>query len=320
MNSIQRKDVFLLSIEVKEINFANYSKCLSISNGLIEVYVTIDVGPRIIYFGKVGGKNILFNDTARQYVVKNESISSFYGPESEFLLYGGHRMWLSPERMPQTYYPDNTPVMYTPLPDGASFTPPPQRGRDLQLNMEIIMSPQALDIMVVHTLTNISPERRNLAIWAITDLIPGGTVVVPQNKNDTDTLPNRTISLWPYCNVNDERFFLGNAYATLHASTKAASAFKFGCNNHAGWGAYVHDEFTFVKRYVHNTEAKYPDFASSFEAYTDKNYMSMESLSPLYYLESREQVRHVENWSLFDTPKIPNIRDEASIDAFVNQL
>lgn len=309
-----------MSIEIKEINDQNFGKCLSISNGLIEVSVTIDVGPRIIRFGKIGGPNLLYNDTEREYVVKNESIESFYGEDSEFCLYGGHRLWLSPERMPQSYYPDNTPVMYTPLPDGASFTPPPQRVRDLQLSMEIMMSQSALDIMVVHTLTNVSVDRRNLALWAITDLAPGGTMIIPQNKNDTHTLPNRSLSFWPYCSMRDSRFFMGDNYITLRSSCDSGKAFKLGTNNHAGWAAYVSDGYTFVKRYVHNMEAKYPDFASSFEAYTDKNYISMETLSPLYTIEPREQVRHVENWSLFDTNSIPNSRDEADIDAFVNQL
>lgn len=309
-----------MSIEIKEINDQNFGKCLSISNGLIEVSVTIDVGPRIIRFGKIGGPNLLYNDTQREYVVKNESIESFYGEDSEFCLYGGHRLWLSPERMPQSYYPDNTPVMYTPLPDGASFTPPPQRVRDLQLSMEIMMSQSALDIMVVHTLTNVSVDRRNLALWAITDLAPGGTMIIPQNKNDTHTLPNRSLSFWPYCSMRDSRFFMGDNYITLRSSCDSGKAFKLGTNNHAGWAAYVNDGYTFVKRYVHNMEAKYPDFASSFEAYTDKNYISMETLSPLYTIEPREQVRHVENWSLFDTNSIPNSRDEADIDAFVNQL
>ena len=32
-------------------SFKDYGKCLCISNGVIEAYVTIDIGPRIIRFG-----------------------------------------------------------------------------------------------------------------------------------------------------------------------------------------------------------------------------------------------------------------------------
>lgn len=43
-----------MACEIKELEFENYGNCLSVSNGMIEAVVTIDVGPRIIYFGFIG--------------------------------------------------------------------------------------------------------------------------------------------------------------------------------------------------------------------------------------------------------------------------
>ena len=48
-----------MACEIKELEFENYGNCLSVSNGMIEAVVTIDVGPRIIYFGFIGGENVL---------------------------------------------------------------------------------------------------------------------------------------------------------------------------------------------------------------------------------------------------------------------
>ena len=56
-----------MACEIKELEFENYGNCLSVSNGMIEAVVTIDVGPRIIYFGFIGGENVLYNDLNREY-------------------------------------------------------------------------------------------------------------------------------------------------------------------------------------------------------------------------------------------------------------
>ncbi|NLG93629.1 MAG: hypothetical protein GX485_08810, partial [Clostridiales bacterium] len=110
-----------MSVEIKEIEYENYGKCLQISNGLIDVAVTIDFGPRIVRFGFTGEPNILYNDLKRKYTVQNDKIEERFGKDAAFSYYGGHRIWLSPEKMPDTYYPDNEPVGYGILPEGVSF-------------------------------------------------------------------------------------------------------------------------------------------------------------------------------------------------------
>ena len=52
----------VILLELKEIDFENYGKCVQLSNGVIDVVVTIDCGPRIVRFGFVGGENVLYND------------------------------------------------------------------------------------------------------------------------------------------------------------------------------------------------------------------------------------------------------------------
>ena len=49
----------VILLELKEIDFENYGKCVQLSNGVIDVVVTIDCGPRIVRFGFVGGENVL---------------------------------------------------------------------------------------------------------------------------------------------------------------------------------------------------------------------------------------------------------------------
>ena len=62
----------MLAIEVKEITYKNYGKCVSISNGLIQTLVTVDVGPRIISFQPVKGQEMLYQDLDRRFLWDNQ--------------------------------------------------------------------------------------------------------------------------------------------------------------------------------------------------------------------------------------------------------
>ena len=47
-------------VTLKEIeSFKDYGKCLSISNGIIEALVTLDLGPRVISFGFKDSQNFM---------------------------------------------------------------------------------------------------------------------------------------------------------------------------------------------------------------------------------------------------------------------
>lgn len=173
-----------MSIEIKEINYENYGKCVQLSNGLIDVAVTIEHGPRIVRFGYVNEANVLYNDLERKYVTCDTSLTERYGKDAAFYSYGGHRIWLSPERMPETYYPDNDPVVYGILPEGVSFTPARQKRNDMQLSFEVMLSDGKTDIMVVHSAKNCSKERQTCALWAIT-MMNGGALKLSRKTEKT---------------------------------------------------------------------------------------------------------------------------------------
>ena len=59
MNSKEKQPVNPQTDFKKIKDYKNYGKVLSLSNGVIEALVTVDVGPRIIRFGFVDGQNIM---------------------------------------------------------------------------------------------------------------------------------------------------------------------------------------------------------------------------------------------------------------------
>ncbi|HEX3037588.1 MAG TPA: hypothetical protein VHO94_01170 [Oscillospiraceae bacterium] len=309
-----------MSIEIKEKNFENYGNCVHITNGIIEVIVTIDVGPRIVRFGFVGGENMLYNDLQRSYVTDGRDYEDIFGAGNKFYRYGGHRLWLSPMSMPDTFYPDNEPVVYGILPDGVSFTPARQKNNNMQLGFEVMMNEDATDIMIVHSAKNQSKDTKTLALWAVTMLIPGGLQIIPQNHSDDDLVPNRVFVLWPNTNITDPRAFWGEKYITLQQDEAYDKPFEFGMDNLQGWAAYVNHDVALVKRYVHNMQAAYPDYGASYETYMNKDFVEMESLSPLYEIEPGDTVRHVENLTLFKIKNAPNPRDDEQLEKFITNM
>jgi hypothetical protein len=306
------------NIKIEKINFKNYGQCLKITNGIIEAVVTIDIGPRIIRFAFVNGKNFFHEDIERESFTTGEPLEAIFGKGSKWSIYGGHRMWLSPEDMPLSYYPDNDPVRWNKISGGVELIPPAQRVNDVQYRIELVMSPDKASMCVRHYVTNLSSSTKNNAIWALTVLRRGGMEVVPQPLNNTGLLSNRVLSLWSYSDMSDERVYWGKKYITMRQDTDIKSAFKFGINNDRGWAGYFVNNGMFVKKYSHNPNGTYPDNGVSFETYTNNLILEMESLGELVAITPGSTSSHSEEWSLIDKVERPAANDEVTIDALVN--
>lgn len=301
-----------MSVEIKEISYENYGKCVQISNGIIDAAVTIECGPRIVRFGFVNEPNLLYNDLERNDVLRSDKITERYGGGAAFFYYGGHRAALSPDTMPDSYYPENDPVVYAIEPDGVSFSPARQKQNEMQLSLQILMGESSKDIMVVHAAKNLSREKQTRALAAATMVPGGGTIVIPQNTEDAaPEQPNRMVALWPCTDLHDSRMKLTNRFLFLRHEPGRTDRLRVGTNNLPGWIAYFTDGYTLVKRYVHNPQAVYPDAGCSCEGALCGSYAELQTLSPLYGLEPGEGIRHVENISIFRTPTPPAFDDDA---------
>ena len=306
-------------MEVKEIHYHSFGKCVKISNGIIEVIVTIDLGPRIVAFGLVGEDNIFYEDAKRAYRITTETQAD--GNDTTFYYYGGHRLWLSKERSAKSVWPDNEPVVYSVLSDSVRFSPPRQKSSAFQTGMEIVMSEGTADIMIVHTAKNCSQEAQNCGISAITMLAGDGLLILPQNTEDDITFrPNRSVVLWPGTDIRDKRLHLGNRYLSIRQETGCSKLLKIGSNNLLGWAAFVGAKYTFLERYVHNPQAVYPDFGSSCELCLQPDFSEIQSLSPIYRVEPGMGIKHVENLSIFRTRTCVDPEDEDGVERYFNNL
>lgn len=309
----------MIKTEVK--NYLNYGNVLSISNGVIEAFITIDVGPRIIRFGYIGGQNIMCDNRGVMAPKDDKEFQDFFGNGKKWEILGGHRIWTSPESYPHSYYPDLQPVKYEITEQGAVFTPNAETENDLQKQLEIKMDPDDANMHVTMRVTNIANAPQEFSIWGLTVSAQHGTLILPMNNNDTGLLHNRNISVWPYTNLADSRVYFGKRYVTLRQDINIEQSFKlgFGLNNAEAYYCLGNDVFRKSFPTYHKTE-KYPDDNCSFETYTNAGFIEVESLSPLKAVQPGETVSLTEHWSMHKKPCDVEFNNDDSIDNMLSKL
>ena len=295
----------------EEASYKNYGKCLSISNGIIEALITVDVGPRIIRLACVGKENMMFEDIGRTVT---HDVSSLYGEGKTWNIYGGHRLWMSPESFPETYYPDNEKVVYTTRVGGAEFTPQRQDETGLQLSLLVEMDENEPKLKITHTITNTKKTPVTGAAWSLSVLDAGGIAIVPLSKKETGLLPSRNIVLWDYTDMTDDRLLFGKDTVAVRHDASKQGALKIGIGQATGKIVYVNHGQALIKEYEADENASYPDFGSSTEVYTCPSFTEAETLSPLMTISKNERIVHTEIWTLKDNVSAPAFTAEALAD------
>lgn len=297
-----------MAIKIDKINFLGWENSIKLSNGIIDVVATTDIGPRIVRFG--------FENNVNEFNLDPKTIGLKGGDEYRY--YGGHRLWHSPEDRKRTYIPDNDEVDWHEIENGVRLIQKPEKWVNTQKQIDIILSPDESRVRLVHRITNLGAWPIELSAWTITVLNTEGIEIIPQPNKDTDLLPNRQIVLWPYSKMNDKRVYWGEKYIALKQDPNNKAPFKLGINNQEGWAAYARGGHLFVKRYYPQHDATYPDFGVSFETYTNDWMLEIETLSPFTKLQPGETVEHVEEWELYNNVNIKDI-DEGAFDEIVEK-
>jgi len=315
-------------VNVREIeSYKEFGKVLAIDNGTVEVYVTVDVGPRIIRYGFVGGQNIMQDDRPLLGGRSDGDFEKFFGQGKAWENLGGHRIWLSPEYYPATYYPDTDPVQYE-IDRGehritAYFYPPVEKENGVFKELVVSITDEKPNAVIVSMrVTNVGDKPLRFAIWGLTVCAQGGTEIIPMNTDDTGLLSNRTIVAWPYTDMGDPRVRWYNKYVTLQQDPRAEKPFKLGFDLKGGRVFYLLNGEVFSKYHMtHHPDSAYPDNGCSFETYTNPNFIEIESLSPLSDVAPGSRSELTELWMLQKSPvENPDLSGDDAIDTYLNQL
>ena len=276
-----------MTVQMQIVSYGGWPRCIRLANANIELIATTDVGPRLIRFGFAGGPN-LFKEFAE--------IGQTGG--DEWRIYGGHRLWHSPEVKPRTYAPDNGPIGHEW--DGVTLKliQPTEASTGIQKEIEVTLEAQRDSVAVKHRLTNKGPWPVELAPWALTVMQGPGRAIFPQEPASNELLPVRPLGLWGYTNMADPRWSWGEKFIQLRCDPASTTPVKIGLGNTLGWAAYYRDGQLFLKRFAFDPAATYPDFGCNLESYTNGDMLEVESLGPLVKLGPNASVEHVERWYL----------------------
>ena len=196
----------------EKVKAFGWENCYRLRSGRLEMIVTADVGPRILFFGLEGGKNML--KTVENQLGRTADL--------DWLLYGGHRLWAAPEDPYLSYLPDNQAVLVEFDNDdaGLSFIRPADvSGLERKLTILPFCRDQKIgengcengftladkrmkalgSFIVRNEIINRSQNVIKTASWGITSFAPGGIGYLPMEKKRSEKFQaNRRLNLWDY--------------------------------------------------------------------------------------------------------------------------
>jgi hypothetical protein len=298
----------MANTQIELVAYAGWPNCYRIRNGESELIVTTDVGPRVIRYGFIGGQN-LFAEFPDQLGKSGESW---------WAMRGGHRLWIAPEVVPDTYALDNGPVAIKQNSDVVTLLQPVEPETGLQKEMSIAFTKDGY-AAITHRLENAGKLTRRVAIWAVTQMACGGISVAPfppRGCHQEYLQPTHPMIMWAYTDFSDKRWLLTRNYLVLKQDAADASPQKAGIFNEKTRAAYLLGADLFVKRSQADCNAIYPDFQASFEVFTNDGCLELETLGPLADLEPGQSIHHVETWSLHRNVQLKELT-EPEIDRVI---
>lgn len=298
------------NVQFKDVDdYKGLGKAIKIANDNYEIIAALDIGPRIMHFAKPDGENI-FEDEA--------NLGETLPDGSEWKIYGGHRVWHSPEAFPRSYVSDSIPLeKYEKLSDGIILYQKEEAWTHIQKIMEVRLCDDR--VKVVNRLKNNGAWPIEMAVWSLTIGSRNGREVCPVIQRNSGLLPNTHYVNWPYSRMDDSRVYWGQKYIVVDNDPGDETAFKFGYPNEYGWIAYFNKGLCYIKKFHHSRSGNYPDRGCSWETYTSYWGVELESLSPLQTVKPGKDISLEDEWFLFDGVQCPE-RDEEQIEKVLGDI
>jgi hypothetical protein len=284
-------------VRLEKIPYGGWINCLKLSDDSIELVITLDVGPRVIRLGTPGGQNLF-----KEFDDQTGKTSG-----TEWMSFGGHRLWHAPEVFPRTYALDFEPVEHTWKDNVLKLVQKTEPETGIQKEIEISIHNKT--VYLTHRLINRNPWTIELAPWGLSVMAPGGRLLVPQEDffPHPDVLtPARPLVLWHFTRMNDPRFTWGDRLIEMRQDSHLDSKQKFGLCNAQGWAAYQLGTDLFIKTIPLIPGATYPDMGCNCEFFTMPGFLEVESLGPLVKLEPNAPTEHIEKWRVVPNLDLPS--------------
>jgi len=308
---------------VEHFPFAGWTRNLRLFNNSVELIATLEVGPRIISYRTLEGRNVF-------KVFPEEAGKS---GEKDWKIRGGHRLWTAPEDYDRkakgqslTYVIDNSEIEHA-IEGDSTIRVKHRMKKPAQIHREIVLtlSKSGPKVTVEHLVTNEGSKPVELAPWALSVMAENGYAIIPRPKLRTHPgafLPNQTIIVWPFADLSDERLRLGRRVTQLRQTNR--QPIKLGFAHTEKWAGYVLGDNLFLKTVPFIKNAVYTDRGTNLQLFTNWDFLELETLAPFQAVAPGETVSHTEQWAVFSGVKVPDIQDEEgfmkAVERYVRQL
>ncbi len=259
----------------------------------ILVGIATDIGPRILYLAHKDDPDLnIFG------IVPELSIET---PEGLWRIFGGHRLWVSPEAMPRSYSLDDKPIDVEIRDNELMVRGDPEVANMIQKEIVVRPGPTSNSLEIIHKITNIGRWDIEFACWALSVMRKNGFAIIPIKSRCVDEkclLPDRVIVLWPYAKLVDYRIKFSNNFIFIRHDERIREPIKMGVRAYPYWAAYYVDNYVFIKRFSFEDNVRYPDFDVYVEVYANDKILELETLGPLRKVPPGEANIHKEIWYL----------------------
>lgn len=217
------------------------------------------------------------------------------GPRIE--LTGGHRLWVAPEVPELTYgFDDLTGGLVR---DGDAVV---VEDADTPLARRVRATLAGRTVLLQHTVTVAGGPSVRIAPWALSQLRPGGTVVLPVSRSDRDDhglQASGSVITWPYTDLADERYsFTGDA-VVVDSTLDDRPPTKIGVDGLAGWAAYVLDDIVLVMRWMPPApDAALADLGAVAQTYIAPRFVELECLGAVRAVEPGGRADLAVRWTI----------------------
>jgi len=284
-------------LKFSNVEFRGWKDSCKIETDKIEIIIPRIIGPRISYLSLKGKKNLMYEEH------EFDGLSD----EDVFHIYGGHRLWHGPQVGNRPEEPDNKPIKLKKTKDGLILLQETEKKSRIEKKM--ILHIDDNKIITEHFLTNHNVWEIECTAWGVTTLAANGIGIIPFSKRDTHYLPNQALTFWPWTKANDKRIVYFEDFLTITQDINNKDWWKMGFSNDRGWMAYIKRNQLFVLRFEMDLEKEYSDYGSFCESFCNESFLELETVSQLYKIKPGKTVRHIENWSLYEIPKIQTKKD-----------
>jgi hypothetical protein len=268
----------------------------SLENQHLRLDYLAEAGPRLVRLVPAGTQVNLLAETPEK---------SWVTDAGEFHIWGGHRLWHSPEMHARTDIPDDSGLVVEEQDEGAVLLSMPADASGIFKSLEVRLDPEHPALKLEHMLRNDGLWPVEVAPWAITQVPLGGQAIIPCAAPEKEgLLPNRLFVFWPYSNLQDPRLHLSDDYVRIDSQPRP-EAFKIGLYSYQGWVGHVFGDYFLQKSFTPFDILAGPDFGCNVEAWVQDRFLEIETLGPMSWLEPGDAVSHSETWEILPRSAAP---------------